>query len=58
MPDQVPDNAMQTGTGEAIQVLSHVFTDTTVEVVRISIEAILDHDIGILAIITGVAHNA
>ena len=57
MPDQVPDIAMRTGRGEAIQGLSHIFTDTTAQVIRIPIEAILDHDIGITAIITGVAHN-
>ena len=58
MLDQVPDTAMKTGTGEAIQGLSHTFTDTAAQVIRIPIEAILDHNIGILTIITGVAHNA
>ena len=33
------------------------FTDTTAQVVRIPIEAILDHNIGIIAIITEVAHT-
>ena len=49
---------MMTGTGEAIQGLTHVFTDTTVQVTRIPIEAIPGHNIGIIAIITGVAHTA
>ena len=49
---------MKTGTGEAVQGLSHIFTDTAAQVIRIPIEAILDHDIGILTIITEVAYNA
>ena len=57
MPDHVPDTAMRTGTGKAIQGLSHVITDTTAHDAMILIEAILDHNIGIIAIITGVAHN-
>ena len=52
MPNQVPDTAMRTGTGEAIQGLSHDFTDTAAPVVMTPIEAILDHDIGIIAILT------
>ena len=48
---------MWTGTGEVVQGLSHIFTDTTAQVARIPIEAIPDHDIQIIAIITGVAHN-
>ena len=47
-----------TGTGEAIQGLSNDFTNTTAQVILIPIEAILDYDIGIIAIITGVAHDA
>ena len=43
---------MRTGTGEAILGLSHIFTDTATHVVMIYIEAILDHDIGIIATIT------
>ena len=57
-PDQVPDTTMRTGTGEAIQGLSHDFTDTAAQVFMILIEAILDQDIGIITSITGVAHNA
>ena len=52
MPDQV-----RTGTGEAIQGLSHVFTDAAAQVTMIPIEAILDHDTGIITFMTGVAHN-
>ena len=58
MSDQVPDTAMSTGTGEAVQGLSHDFTDTAAQVIMIPIEAILDHDIGTIAIFTGVAHDA
>ena len=47
---------MRAGTGEAVQHLSHVFTDTTAQVTRIPIEVIQYQDIGIIAIITGVAH--
>ena len=57
-PDQVPDTTMKTRAGEAIQGHSHIFTDTAAQVVRVPIEAILDHGIGILTIITGVAHDA
>ena len=48
---------MKTGTGEAVQGLSHIFTGTAAQVIRIPVEAILDQDIGILTIITGVAHD-
>ena len=58
MPDQDPDITVRTGTGEAVQGLSHIFTDTTAQVIMIPIEVILDHDIGIIATITGVAHDA
>ena len=47
---------MRTGTGEVVQTLSHAFTNITAQVARIPIEAIPDHDIGIITIITGVAH--
>ena len=49
---------MRTGTGETIQALSHSFTDIAAQVTRIPIDAIPDHDIGIITIITGVAHIA
>ena len=49
---------MRTGTGKAIQNLSHVFTDITAEITRIPIEAMPDNNIGIITIITGVAHIA
>ena len=58
MPDQAPDTAMRTGTGKAIQGLSHIFTDTAAQVIMIPIEAVLDHNIGIITTITGVAHDA
>ena len=57
-PDQVPDITMRTGTGKAIQGLSHNFTDIIAQVIMIPIEAVLDHNIGIISIITGVAHDA
>ena len=56
MPGQIQNITMRTGTGEAVQGLSHIFTDTTGQVTRIPLEAIPDHDIGIIAIITAVAH--
>ena len=43
--------------GKAIQGLSHILIDTTAQIVRIPIDVILDHNIRILAIITGVAHD-
>ena len=49
---------MRTETGKAIQGLSHVFADTAAPVTRIPTEALPVHDIGIIAIITGVAHTA
>ena len=49
---------MRTETGETVQGFSHISTDTTAQVIMIPIEAILDHDIGIIIIITGVAHDA
>ena len=58
MPGQVQDTTMRTGTGKAVQGLSHILTDTAVQVTKISIESVLDHNIGILNIITGVAHHA
>ena len=41
MPDQVLDTAMRTGTGEAVQALSHVITDTTAQAAMTPIEAIM-----------------
>ena len=58
MPDPVPDTAMRTWTGKVIQGLSNKFTDTAGQVIMIPVEAILDNDIGIIATITGVAHDA
>ena len=49
---------MRTGTGKAIQGLSQIITDTAAQAAMILMEAILYHDIGIIAIITGVASNA
>ena len=54
MPDQVPDSAMRTETGKAIHSHRHDFTDIAAQVIMIPIEALLDHDIGIIATITGV----
>ena len=58
MPDQVPDTVMRTGTSKVIQGHRHILTDTAGQVIMIPIEAILDHDIEIITIITGVAFNA
>ena len=58
MPDHIPDSAMRTVTGEAIQGFRHNFTDTTAPVIMVPIEAVLDHDIGIITTITGVTKNA
>ena len=49
---------MRTGTGKGVQDLSHNSTDTAAQVIMIPIEAILDHNIGIITTITGVAHSA
>ena len=59
MPDQTPDSAIGIGTGKVIPGHSHVSTDTTAQVDMIHLEAIPDHDIGIITTITTeVAHNA
>ena len=58
MPGQAPGTAMRTGTGKVVQGLRHAFTDTTVQVIMTHIEAILDHNMGIITTITGVAHDA
>ena len=58
MPDQVPDTTMRTGTGNAIQGLSHIITDTVAQATMTPIEAALDQNIGIIAIITGLVHDA
>ena len=58
MPDQVPDTTMRTGTGKAIQDLSHIITDIIAEATVTPIEVILHHDIWIITIITGVVHDA
>ena len=49
---------MMTGTGEVIPGHSHVSTDTAAQVNMIHIEAIPDHDIGIIATNPEVAHDA
>ena len=56
MPHQVPDIAMRTETGLAIQGLSNILTDTAAPITRIHTEAIPDDNIGISSIIT-VAHT-
>ena len=57
MPVQTPDTTMRTGTGKVIPCHSHISTETTAQVVIIHIEAIPDHNIGIIATTTGVAHD-
>ena len=57
MLDQLPDTK-KTGTGKIVQGLRHIFTDTAAQVIMIPIEPILNHNIGIITIITGVAHDA
>ena len=50
---------MRTGTGEVIPGHSHISTDTAAQVIMIHIEAIPDHDIGIITTTTtGVAQDA
>ena len=56
-PGQAPDTTAKAGTGEAVPDLSHISTDITAQVSMIHIEAIPDHDIGIITTITEVAHN-
>ena len=57
MPGQAPDTAMRTGTGKVIPGHNHVSTDTIAQVAMLHIEAITDHDIGIIATTPEVAHN-
>ena len=49
---------MRTGTGKVVPSYNHIFTDAAVQVIMIHIEAIPDHDIGIITTTPGVAHNA
>ena len=58
MPDQAPDITMGTGMGKVIPGHSHNSTDTAAQVFKIHIEAIPDHNIGIITTPTGVAHKA
>ena len=56
--NHIPDTALRTGTGKAIsRTQPHVITDTTAQAPMTLIQAILDHNIGIITIITGVAHD-
>ena len=48
---------MRTGTGKVIPGHSHISTDTTAQVAMIHIEAIPDHDIGIITTTPKVAPN-
>ena len=48
---------MKTGTGKAIPGHNHISTDTAAQVIMIHIKAVPDHDIGIIATTTGVAHG-
>ena len=57
MPGQTPDAAMRTGRDKVIPGHSHISTDTAAQVIMIHIEAIPDHDIGIIATTPEVAHN-
>ena len=57
MPGQAPDTDMRTRTGKVIPGHSHVSTDNAAQVFMILLEAIPDHDIGIISTTTGVAHN-
>ena len=49
---------MKTGIGEVIPGHSHISTDTAAQVVMIHIDAIPDHNIGIIATTTGIVHDA
>ena len=57
MPDQAPDTAMSTGAGKVIAGHSHISINITAQVDMIYIEAIPNHDIGIITITTEVAHT-
>ena len=57
MPGQAPDTAMRTGTGKVVPGPSHISTDKAAQVNIIHIEAIPDHDIGIITTTTEVAHD-
>ena len=57
MPGQAPDTTMKTGTGEVIPGHSHNSTDTAAQIVMIHIEAIPDHNIGIIATTKEVAQD-
>ena len=57
MPGQAPDTAVRTGTGKVIPGHSQVSTDTAAQVIMIHIEAIPDHNTGIIATTPEVAHN-
>ena len=58
MPGQSPDTTMQVGIGKVVPGYSHISTDTAGQVFMIHMEAIPDHNIGIIATTPGVAHNA
>ena len=58
MPGHAPDTTMRTVTGKVVPGHNHIFINPRDQVIMIHIEAIPDHDIGIIATITGVAHNA
>ena len=57
MPGQVQDTTIRTGIGKAIPGHNYIFADTKTQVIRIPIEVVLDHAIGIVTIITEVAHD-
>ena len=58
MPDQVQGTTMKTGTGEVVPDHNLIFTDITVHIIMIHTEASPGHDIGIIAVTPGVAHDA
>ena len=58
MPGQAPNITVKTGRGKDGPSHNHIFTDTAVQVFMIHIEAVPDHNIGIIFTTPGVAHDA
>ena len=58
MPDKVQGTTMKTGTGKVIPDHNLIFTDITAQVIMIHTEATPGHNIGIIAAIPGVVHDA
>ena len=57
MPDQVWSTTMKIETDKAGPDLSPILEDIAAQVIKIHIEATLDHNTGIDAATTGVVHN-